>query len=120
MTPNLTLPAAVHPVLDRVTQRIVQRSAADRAAYLATMASLRRPGPYRAGMSCANAAHAFAAMPSSDKITLSAERQPNLGMVSAYNDMLSAHRPYEHYPERIRTAAGTVRFGVIIVLLLLR
>ena len=105
MTPDLTLPSNVHPTLDRVTQRIAQRSAADRAAYLATMASLRRPGTYRAGMGCANAAHAFAAMPSSDKITLAAERQPNLGIVSAYNDMLSAHRPYEHYPERIRAAA---------------
>ncbi len=60
----------LHPVLLRVTDRIVERSRASRAAYLATMASLRKPGPYRAGMGCANAAHAFAAMPQQDKLLL--------------------------------------------------
>ena len=103
--PSLTLPDAVHPVLERVTQRIADRSAGERAAYLETMAAQNRPGPYRAGMSCANAAHAFAAMPAGDKLKLRAERAPNLGIVTAYNDMLSAHRPYEHYPERLRAAA---------------
>ena len=102
---SLTLPDAVHPVLDRVTRRIVERSRPDRAAYLQTMTALRRPGPYRAGMGCANAAHAFAAMPAEDKLRLREERVPNLGIVTAYNDMLSAHRPYEHYPERIRAVA---------------
>ena len=105
MNPTLNLPASVHPALDRVTRRIVERSRGDRAVYLETMASLRRPGRYRAGMGCANAAHAFAAMPADDKLALRAERQANLGIVTAYNDMLSAHRPYEHYPERIRAAA---------------
>ena len=56
-------------------------------------------------MSCANAAHAFAAMPADDKLKPARERAPNLGVVTAYNDMLSAHRPYEHYPARIRDAA---------------
>ena len=105
MTPALSLPGAVHPALDRVTRRIAGRSRGDRAAYLETMASLRRPGTYRAGISCANAAHAFAAMPADDKLVLRQERAPNLAIVTAYNDMLSAHRPYEHYPERIRAAA---------------
>jgi phosphogluconate dehydratase len=105
MNPNLALPDAVHPVLDLVTRRIVDRSRGDRAAYLETMASLRRPGTYRAGMGCANMAHAFAAMPGDDKLKLREERQPNLGIVSAYNDMLSAHRPYEGYPARVRAAA---------------
>ncbi|MFM9914459.1 MAG: phosphogluconate dehydratase [Rhizobacter sp.] len=105
MTPPLTLPERVRPVLDRVTQRVVQRSGSERAAYLATMASLRRPGPSRAGISCSNAAHAFAAMPVDDKLMLREERRPNLAIVTAYNDMLSAHRPYERYPDRIRAAA---------------
>ena len=95
----------LHPVLVRVTDRIVERSRANRAAYLATMASLRKPGPYRAGMGCANAAHAFAAMPEQDKLVLRQEREPNLGIVSAYNDMLSAHQPYERYPDQIRATA---------------
>jgi phosphogluconate dehydratase len=103
--PDLPLPERVHPALDRVTARIVQRSRGDRAAYLATMVSQQRPGTSRAGMSCANAAHAFAAMPGEDKLMLREERQPNLGIVTSYNDMLSAHRPYEDYPQRIRAAA---------------
>ena len=100
----LHLPA-LHPVLQRVTDRVVRRSRDSRSSYLATMASMRRPGVTRAGMACANAAHAFAAMPADDKLVLRAERQPNLAIVTAYNDMLSAHQPYEDYPARIRTAA---------------
>ena len=99
------LPTPLHPVLDRVTKRVIERSRDSRAAYLRTMASLRKPGPYRAGMGCANAAHAFAAMPDQDKLVLRQEREPNLGIVTAYNDMLSAHQPYEHYPEQIRATA---------------
>ncbi|HSW17330.1 MAG TPA: phosphogluconate dehydratase [Ramlibacter sp.] len=98
----------VHPVLQRVTARITERSRASRAAYLATIDGLRKPGPYRGGMGCANAAHAFAAMPASDKLTLHAERQPNLGIVTAYNDMLSAHQPYEDYPRRVRETARSL------------
>ncbi len=105
MSATLPLPPDLHPALRRVTQRIIERSRDSRARYLATTAALRKPGPYRAGMGCANAAHAFAAMPASDKLVLHQERQPNLGIVSAYNDMLSAHQPYEHYPEQIRAAA---------------
>jgi phosphogluconate dehydratase len=56
-------------------------------------------------LGCANAAHAYAAMPASDKLVLRQERQPNLGIVTAYNDMLSAHQPYELYPEMIRATA---------------
>jgi phosphogluconate dehydratase len=96
---------AVHPVLQRVTDRVTRRSRDSRAAYLATIASMRRPGAYRAGMACANAAHAYAAMPADDKLVLRAERQPNLAIVTAYNDMLSAHQPYEHYPAQIRSSA---------------
>jgi phosphogluconate dehydratase len=96
---------ALHPELLRVTERIRQRSLATRQAYLDMLSAAKRPGAYRAGMGCANIAHAFAAMPASDKLVLNQERQPNIGVVTAYNDMLSAHQPYEHYPERIRSIA---------------
>jgi phosphogluconate dehydratase len=56
-------------------------------------------------LGCANAAHAYAAMPAADKLMLRQERAPHLGLITAYNDMLSAHQPYEHYPERIRASA---------------
>jgi phosphogluconate dehydratase len=95
----------LNTTLAAVTQRIEQRSAASRAAYLAHLAQAHKPGPYREGLGCANAAHAYAAMPASDKLVLRQERQPNLGIVTAYNDMLSAHQPYEHYPEMIRATA---------------
>lgn len=95
----------LHPTLERVTQRIVERSQATRRTYLDTMAQARRPQRYRSGLGCANAAHAYAAMPAADKLLLREERQPNLAIVTAYNDMLSAHQPYEHYPELLRAAA---------------
>ena len=96
---------ALHPALVRVTERIVQRSAAPRQTYLSAMAAQRRAGPQRQGMGCANMAHTFAALPASDKLAVRAARAPHLGVVTAYNDMLSAHQPYEHYPERLRQAA---------------
>jgi len=95
----------LNATLIAVTQRVAQRSGASRAAYLAHLAQAHKPGPYREGLGCANAAHAYAAMPANDKLVLRQERQPNLGIVSAYNDMLSAHQPYEHYPEAIRATA---------------
>jgi len=95
----------LHATLAAVTARIEQRSAQTRQAYLDVLAKAKKPGPYRGGMGCANAAHAYAAMPANDKLVLRQERQPNVGIITAYNDMLSAHQPYEHYPEKIRTAA---------------
>ena len=88
-----------------VTQRIRERSAATRAAYLARVdAAINRPrGADRMG--CANVAHAFAAMPSNDKLRIVTERAPHIGIVTAYNDMLSAHQPYEGFPAVIRDEA---------------
>ena len=106
MTTHTSTP--INATLMAVTARIAQRSATTRQAYLAMMAGAKKPGPYRGGMGCANAAHAYAAMPAHDKLVLQQERQPNLGVITAYNDMLSAHQPYEHYPERIRAAARAV------------
>jgi phosphogluconate dehydratase len=96
---------ALHAVVQAVTERIEQRSRDTRQDYLAVLTAARKPGPFRAGLGCANAAHAYAAMPNQDKWVLQQERQPHLGIVTAYNDMLSAHQPYEHYPQALRAAA---------------
>jgi phosphogluconate dehydratase len=87
-----------------VTDRVRRRSAASRQRYLDTTARARDAGPRRAHLSCGNQAHAYAAMvPDKDRLTET--RAPHLGIVTAYNDMLSAHRPYETYPALIRDAA---------------
>jgi len=99
--------SALHPVVHAVTGRIEARSRVRRAAYRAMLGSMSVPGPARSALGCANIAHAYAAMPEPDKILMREQRQPNLAIVTAYNDMLSAHRPYEDYPERIRAAART-------------
>ena len=95
----------LNPTLAHVTDRIVARSQASRAQYLQSVAAQRKAGPQRAGMGCANMAHTSAALPARDKIVLHAERTPHVGIVTAYNDMLSAHQPYEHYPEQLRELA---------------
>lgn len=96
---------ALHPVVDSVTRRIRERSAATRSAYLQGVDALRQraPGPDRLG--CANVAHAFAALPKDERFKVVAQKAPNLGIVTAYNDMLSAHQPYEGYPALIRETA---------------
>jgi phosphogluconate dehydratase len=89
----------------QVTQRIAKRSQATREDYLARLdAALKRPpGAQRLG--CANVAHAFAALPGNDKLRVVAEKAPNIGIVTAYNDMLSAHAPLQHYPDLIKLEA---------------
>ena len=91
----------VHPVLARVTQRIRERSAAARGVFLRRIeeAAARDRGADRMG--CANVAHAFAALPANDKLRVVVERAPNLGIVTAYNDMLSAHQPFARFPDVI-------------------
>ncbi|MEY2659468.1 MAG: Phosphogluconate dehydratase [Pseudomonadota bacterium] len=96
----------MRPEVLAVTRRISERSADTRRQYLAMLDQARRPGPYRQDLGCANLAHAYAAMPEGDKLTLRQAREPNLGIITAYNDMLSAHKPYEHYPQLIRDAAA--------------
>lgn len=99
----------MHPVVQKVTDRITDRSGETRAAYLAHIAEARGNEPGRAKLSCANFAHAFAAAPDDDKQrTLRNPLAPNIAIVSAYNDMLSAHQPFERFPEIIRAAARTV------------
>ncbi|MEO5620820.1 MAG: phosphogluconate dehydratase, partial [Cypionkella sp.] len=95
---------SLHPTLARVTDRIRARSAETRGRYLERMAAAVQAGPARAHLSCGNQAHAYAAM-EGDKPELVAARAPNIGIITAYNDMLSAHQPYEDYPKLIREAA---------------
>ncbi|KAF7960311.1 hypothetical protein AWV80_34940 [Cupriavidus sp. UYMU48A] len=102
------MPHAVHADILAVTRRITERSRASRQAYLARCERAQAElGPLR-GLSCANLAHGFAALPAHDKLKLRVEHAPNLGVVTAYNDMLSAHQPYERYPGVIREAARAV------------
>ncbi len=97
---------ALHPRLEEVTARIVARSRPERARYLARIdAAAEQARTPRARLGCANQAHAFAAAPPGDKARLALGRVPNLGIVTAYNDMLSAHQPYERFPEIIRDTA---------------
>ncbi|MEE9476043.1 MAG: phosphogluconate dehydratase [Roseateles sp.] len=95
----------MHSTLIQVTDRIRERSAKLRGDYLARIAKMsgRQRGFERMG--CANVAHAVAALPSSDKLRIVAEKAPHLGVVTADNDMLSAHQPYESYPGQIRAEA---------------
>ncbi len=87
-----------------VTDRIIQRSENARGTYLDRMRGAAEKGPVRAHLSCSNLAHAYAAM-GDDKGTLTADRAPNIGIITAYNDMLSAHQPFQGYPDLIKEAA---------------
>jgi len=96
---------SLHPVVARVTDRIRERSADTRAAYLRLIEqyAARDRGSDRLG--CANVAHAVAALPANEKLKVVVERAPNLAIVTAYNDMLSAHATYANYPDLIRDEA---------------
>src|SRR5882757_4658606 len=97
----------IHPILAEVTQRIVERSHASRAAFLAKIEGARGKGAKRHHLSCGNLAHGFAACAENDKEALRNGHAANIAIVTSYNDMLSAHQPYESYPERIRATART-------------
>ncbi len=94
----------LHPTIAAVTDRVRARSEGPRRKYLDTMARAAAEGPRRAHLTCGNQAHAYAAM-GDDKAALTSAPTPNLGIVTAYNDMLSAHQPFERYPDLIRAAA---------------
>jgi phosphogluconate dehydratase len=97
--------APLHERLRSVTERIRERSSTTRAAYLQRVRDARQNHPTRAALSCTNLAHGFAAMDPPDKDELRGTRWPNIAIVSSYNDMLSAHRPLEHFPELLRLGA---------------
>lgn len=100
----VTLPQ-INSTVDAVTNAIRERSAAVRAHYLQRVQAAIETGPVRKSLSCTNQAHAFAAFPQADKNILVEMRQPSLAIISAYNDMLSAHQPLQQYPDIIKQAA---------------
>ncbi|RAH38639.1 phosphogluconate dehydratase [Halomonas sp. SL1] len=95
----------LNATVQQVTQRIRERSAERRALYEQRMADQHRRGVHRGELSCGNLAHGFAACGSQDKNSLKLMNAANLGIISAYNDMLSAHQPFETFPETIKAAA---------------
>ena len=94
----------IHPVVAEVTARIVERSATERTAYLARLDAAATRGPARGRLACANLAHGFAASGPVDKEALRGTVKPNVAIVSAYNDMLSAHAPFESFPAQLKKA----------------
>lgn len=94
----------MHPRILEVTQRLIERSRATRERYLAHIHGAASAGPMRASLQCANFAHGVAGCGSDDKQTLRLMNAANVAIVSAYNDMLSAHQPYQHFPEQIKQA----------------
>jgi phosphogluconate dehydratase len=106
---------ALHPVVEQVTNRIIKRSRPSRTAYLAHADAARIAGVQRSALSCTNLAHGFAAFPASDKLKLREQRKPSVAIVSAYNDMLSAHHPFERFPpvikEAVRAAGAVAQFA---------
>ncbi|WP_017572852.1 phosphogluconate dehydratase [Nocardiopsis halotolerans] len=98
--------AHINDTVADVTRRLAERSAETRSAYLERIDGAAAEGPARAALGCANLAHGFAACGVSDKLRLSGDVTPNLAIVSAYNDMLSAHQPLESYPALIKAAVS--------------
>ena len=107
--------ASTHPVITEVTDRIASRSADTRRAYLDRMAAAAEDAPTRTRLPCSNLAHGFAASAGDDRSAIRAARRPGVAIVSAYNDLLSAHQPLREYPDWIkdasRSAGGVARFA---------
>jgi phosphogluconate dehydratase len=105
----------LHPTVAAVTERITARSAAGRTAYLARIQAAAADGPARGSLGCANLAHGFAACGPGEKLSLSRAVKPNIAIVSAYNDMLSAHQPLETFPgvlkDAVADAGGVAQFA---------
>ncbi len=95
----------VHPVLESVTNEVIERSRKSRSTYLARVDDALTEGPHRGMLGCGNLAHGFAACPASEKADLAGDKVSNIAIVSAYNDMLSAHEPYRVVPDLVKEAA---------------
>ena len=96
---------SVHRTVSTVTEKIIARSKGSRARYLDKIEAARDNQPKRKSLGCANIAHGYAACGAGDKDALRNGTGPNLAIITSYNDMLSAHQPFEHYPNLIRDAA---------------
>ena len=92
--------------IEAITDRIRERSRASRETYLGRISDAAGRTANRAVLGCGNLAHGFAVCSPSEKIALSGDKVPNLGIITAYNDMLSAHQPFETYPQLIKAAAA--------------
>src|SRR4051794_987101 len=106
---------SVHPVIAEVTARVAERSSESRSAYLERIRAAGATGPARGALGCANLAHGFAACGPDEKLHLQATERRNIAIVSAYNDMLSAHQPLERYPailkKAVLQAGGVAQFA---------
>ena len=91
--------------IEAITRRIVERSKPHREPYLDRVRAAASKGVPRSVLSCGNLAHGFAVCSPAEKDALAGDRVPNLGIITSYNDMLSAHQPFETYPAMIRDAA---------------
>ena len=96
----------MNPTVAKITQEIIARSKPTRDDYLERMQLSMQQTPPRKKLSCGNVAHAFAASPASDKQTIATAQSANLGIITAYNDMLSAHQPFKNYPDQIKACAN--------------
>nr|WP_316652415.1 phosphogluconate dehydratase [uncultured Gellertiella sp.] len=106
MSPQATVPARAHASLLAITRRIVERSKPTREAYLDRLRRAVTTKPHRGTLSCGNLAHGFAVCSPQEKLALAGDQVLNLGIITSYNDMLSAHQPFETYPAIIREAAA--------------
>ncbi|MDO4907880.1 phosphogluconate dehydratase [Neisseria sp.] len=98
--------STLHPKLAAVTERIIERSRPTREAYLARIRAFKQQGRVeRDQLGCSNLAHGYAAMPKTIKIEMLKHNVPNLGMITAYNDMVSAHQPFKDFPDWIKDEA---------------
>jgi len=102
----------INKKIKEITDRIIERSKTERDSYLESVAFNFNNSGGRSQLSCGNLAHAFAGCGTSDKKIISEGIEPNIGIISAYNDMLSAHKPYEHYPEEVRKYANEMNATV--------
>ena len=98
----------MNPIVAKVTNDIIERSKTLREQYLKDMKKAQEQGPHRGKLSCGNLAHGFAACGTEDKSDLRSMTKANVAIVSSYNDMLSAHQPYEAYPAQLKQAVQNV------------
>ncbi|MCL1095176.1 phosphogluconate dehydratase [Shewanella kaireitica] len=98
----------MHTVVQSVTDRIIERSKDSRAKYLAALEDAKNRGVHRSALSCGNLAHGFAACNPADKSSIKQLTKANIGIVTSFNDMLSAHQPYGEYPDLLKRACNEV------------
>lgn len=97
-----------HSQLKKVTDRVITRSKPTRSAYLARIDAAHGKFPARGALFCANLAHGFAGLEGQEKFAIKAVREPNIGIVSSYNEMLSAHAPYKSFPDIIKAVRASM------------